>query len=72
MKETPTEQVTASAPEVREEVVAANEALSMEAPSEEDIEINKSVIADVASFQFEPDDVITKGTSRTCNSCMAR
>lgn len=72
VKETPTEQVTASAPEVREEVVAANEALSMEAPSEEDIEINKSVIADVASFQFEPDDVITKGTSRTCNSCMAR
>jgi len=49
-------QKAASAPVVKEDVVTANEP-----PSKEDAKVDKSVIADVANFQFEPVDAITKG-----------
>ena len=52
-------------PVVKEEdVVAASEEADakIESPSPDDVKVDKSVIADVANFQFEPEDAIMKGT----------
>lgn len=57
-------ETTAPAPKIdMEKVIVAEEVDAMiESPSPEDVKVDKTVIADVASFKFEPDDAITKGT----------
>jgi hypothetical protein len=63
-KETPPPEPM-SKPAVKGEdfVFVSGEADAMvESPSPEENKLDKNIIADVASFQFEPDDAITKGT----------
>lgn len=50
-------------PEAEEEVAEAREDARIETSSKDEKKMEKSVIANVASFQFESDDaIITKGT----------
>lgn len=66
-KETPASVVEQAAPPIA--MNQEEEVLVTESPPPQEKEkpkVDKSVIADVANFSFEPDDVITKGTSVQC------